>query len=87
MTAVVAGWELAPFERPSAAEPIIRPDLASVFDCPMRGRLVRGDATHTFNPAAVVWEGKVWLLYRAEDDIGRGIGEYTSRLGLAVSEN
>lgn len=29
----------------------------------------------------------MWLLYRAEDDIGRGIGGYTSRLGLAVSDD
>ena len=81
------GWELGPFDRPANAAPIIRPDPASVFDCPMRGRPVRWEASHTFNPAAVVRDGRVWLLYRAEDDIGHGIGGYTSRLGLAVSDD
>ncbi len=52
----------------------------------MRGQPVRWEATHTFNPAAVR-EGRVWLPYRAEDDIGRGIGGYPSRPGLAVSED
>ena len=58
-----------------------------MFDCPMRGRPVRWEVTHTFNPAAVVREEKGWLLYRAEDDIGRGIGWYISRLGLAASKD
>ena len=84
---VPAGWELGPFVRPPDAAPVSRPDPAAGFDCPMRGRPVRWEATHTFNPAAVVRDGRVWLLYRAEDDIGRGIGGYTSRLGLAVSED
>ena len=53
----------------------------------MRGRPVRWEVTHTFNPAAVVREEKGWLLYRAEDDIGRGIGWYISRLGLAASKD
>ena len=53
----------------------------------MRGGPVRWEATHTFNPAAVVQDGKVYLLYRAEDDSGNRLGGYTSRLGLAVSED
>ena len=44
------------------------------------------EAMHTFNPAAVVRDGKVWVLYRAEDDSGAmAIGGHVSRLGLAVS--
>lgn len=81
-------WELGPFVRPSGdhINPIIRPDAATVFDCPMRGHPVHWEATHTFNPAAVVSGGKVALLYRAEDDSSKGgIGSYTSRLGLATS--
>lgn len=38
-----------------------------------------------FNPAAVVREGKVFLLFRAEDKIGKFAG--TSRIGLATSED
>jgi predicted GH43/DUF377 family glycosyl hydrolase len=47
---------------------------------------VRWEALHTFNPAAVVRDGKVFVLYRAEDDSGdMKIGGHTSRLGLAES--
>jgi predicted GH43/DUF377 family glycosyl hydrolase len=78
-------WAIGPFTRPKNAQPVITPNPASVFDCPMRKEPVHWEATHTFNPAAVVRDGKVYLLYRAEDDHGKGIGGYTSRLGLAVS--
>lgn len=79
-------WAIAPFTRPPNAAPIITPRPESVFDCPMRDTSVRWEAKHTFNPAAVVKDGKIVVLYRAEDDSGSGIGGYTSRLGMAVSE-
>jgi len=81
-------WAIGPFRRPADAQPVIKPDPASVFDCPMRKVPVHWEATHTFNPAAVVKDGKIYVLYRAEDDSGKGkIGSYTSRIGLAVSED
>ncbi len=80
-------WCVGPFTRPPEAKPIIKPDPASVFNCPMRKIPVHWEAAHTFNPAAVVKDGKIYVLYRAEDDLGHGIGGYTSRLGLAVSED
>jgi predicted GH43/DUF377 family glycosyl hydrolase len=72
------------FVRPSN-QPIIQPKPVSIFNCPMRHKQIHWESTHTFNPAAVVKDGKVWLLYRAEDDQGSGIGGFTSRLGLASS--
>jgi predicted GH43/DUF377 family glycosyl hydrolase len=49
---------------------------------------VHWEALHTFNPAAVVRDGKVYVLYGAEDDSGAmAIGGHVSRLGLAVSED
>ena len=46
------------------------------------------EALHTFNPAAIVRDGKVYVLYRAEDNSGTmQIGMHTSRLGLAESED
>ena len=81
-------WALGPFRRTADAMPIISPDVTSVFDCPMRGESVRWEALHAFNPAAVVKDGKVYLLYRAEDDFGEmAISAHTSRLGLAVSDD
>jgi len=45
------------------------------------------EAKDVFNPAAVVKDGKVYLLYRAEDCTGPGEWNGTSRIGLAVSED
>jgi len=81
-------WALGPFVRPPNAQPVIRPKPESVFDCPMRKETVHWEASHTFNPAAVVKDGKIHVLYRAEDDSsGGGIGSFTSRIGLAVSDD
>jgi len=80
-----ADWRLGPFVRPSEA-PVITPRPGSLFDDPLAGKPVRWEALHTFNPAAVVRNGKIYVLYRAEDDSGEmRIGMHTSRLGLAES--
>lgn len=80
-------WRLGPFIR-IASEPLIRPDPRAVFDCPMRKRPVHWMAAHTFNPASVVKDGKMVVLFRAEDDPDeRVIGFHTSRLGYASSND
>ncbi|ADU51644.1 glycosidase related protein [Thermaerobacter marianensis DSM 12885] len=45
------------------------------------------EAKDVFNPAAVVKDGRVYLLYRAEDHTGPGQWNGTSRIGLAVSDD
>jgi predicted GH43/DUF377 family glycosyl hydrolase len=83
-----AKWMLGPFTRPEHAQAVITARPASVFTDPILGKPVHWEALHTFNPAAVVLDGKVYVLYRAEDDSGTmQIGMHTSRLGLAVSED
>jgi beta-1,2-mannosidase len=78
-------WQLGPFSRPVTA-PVITPNRESLFRDPVSGKVVRWEALHTFNPAAIVLNGKVYVLYRAEDDTGEmQIGLHTSRLGLAES--
>ncbi|HVJ07640.1 MAG TPA: glycoside hydrolase family 130 protein [Acidisarcina sp.] len=63
-----------------------RPD--SLFNDPIRKAPVQWEALHTFNPGAVVRQGKVYVLYRAEDNTGElAIGGHTSRLGLAESSD
>ncbi|HKW42454.1 MAG TPA: glycoside hydrolase family 130 protein, partial [Gemmatimonadales bacterium] len=58
------------------------------FRSPMNDSVVAWEEYATFNPAAVVKDGKVYLLYRAEDASGeRQIGRHTSRLGLAGSSD
>ena len=65
---------------------MIAPRPESVFPDPNTHKSVHWEAAHTFNPAAVVRGGRVWMLYRAEDDSGKAaIGGHTSRLGLASS--
>jgi len=67
---------------------VITPNPASSFDDPIRHIPVHWEALHTFNPAAIVRNGKVYVLYRAEDDSGEmQIGMHTSRLGLAESSD
>lgn len=80
------GWMLGPFVRPVPAAPVIVANPKATFFDPIRKAQVHWEAKHTFNPAAVVRDGEIHVLYRAEDDTGaKGIGQHTSRLGLAVS--
>jgi predicted GH43/DUF377 family glycosyl hydrolase len=60
-----------------------RPDVS--FRCPLSNETVAWAAKDVFNPGAVVADGKVCLLVRAEDTVGPWLG--TSRLGLATSED
>ena len=79
-------WMFGPFEKPAPVNPIIAPNGAATFLSPMDDSVVRWEELATFNPAAVVKDGKVYVLYRAEDASGkREIGFHTSRLGLAES--
>ncbi len=81
-------WAIGPFERPADAQPVIRPNPDSVFFCPMRQRNISWEKLHTFNPAAVVRDGLINVMYRAEDDTGEmKVGGHTSRGGLAVTAN
>ena len=76
--ALAGDWQLLPFIKSDAVNPILAPQAESEFECPLYGR-VRWEESHVFNPAAVVRDGKVWLIYRAQDRTG------VSRLGLAWS--
>lgn len=74
------------FRRLPDARPILGPDKDAVFRCPMREAPVRWRALHAFNPAAVVHDDAVYMLFRAEDDSGTmTIGGHSSRIGLARS--
>lgn len=75
---------IGPFQRP-VAQPVIMPDTSLVFFCPMHGDLRYWAANHTFNPAAIVFQDQIHLLFRAEDGVGDTIGAYTSRIGRATS--
>lgn len=81
-------WEIGPFTRPAVGNPVIAPRPESKFIDPVLNAPAHWEALHTFNPAAIVRQGKVYVLYRAEDDSGSmEIGGHTSRLGLAESQD
>ena len=79
-------WELGPFLKADAANPILSPQNTT-FDDPMQKRPIAWEQDNVFNPAAAVRDGKICLLYRAEDDSGNGVGGHTSRVGLAQSRD
>ena len=72
-------WAWADFQRPENTNPIVSPDTTNLFYCPMRQDSVAWEAGDTFNPAATIYDGKVVVLYRAEDNSAVGIGSRTSR--------
>lgn len=76
-------WTLIPFVKVDSVNPIIEPVDTTMFLCPVRDELVAWEAKDVFNPAAVVREGKIFMLYRAEDRVGKLLG--TSRIGIAES--
>jgi predicted GH43/DUF377 family glycosyl hydrolase len=81
-------WAIGPFTRPATGNPVITPQPASKFTDPIAKKPIAWEALHTFNPAAIVRNGKVFVLYRAEDNTGAmEIGMHTSRLGLAESSD
>ena len=81
-------WMLGPFERPEDAKPIIQSDSATVFQDPMSGEEVAWRSKATFNPAAIVKDDQIHVLYRAEQDRRTdSIGGHTSRIGLAISKD
>jgi predicted GH43/DUF377 family glycosyl hydrolase len=83
-----ANWEIGRFTRPASGNPVIVPRPESTFIDPILKKPVHWEILHTFNPAAIVRDGKVYVLYRAEDDSGAmAIGGHTSRLGLAESQD
>lgn len=79
-------WVLGPFVRPEGSEPLIEPSERT-FNCPMQGAQVKWEVGDVFNPAAVIGpDGRMAVLYRAEDTSGHGIGKRTSRIGLATCD-
>lgn len=77
-------WMLTSFVKQDSANPCLTPGTGSFTD-PILKKNIPWENKDVFNPAAAVRNGKVYLLYRAEDTIGRFAG--TSRIGLATSDD
>ncbi|HEX3384036.1 MAG TPA: glycoside hydrolase family 130 protein, partial [Mucilaginibacter sp.] len=77
-------WALLPFEKIDSVNPILKPGTGSFTD-PIRKTIVHWEEKDVFNPAVVKKDNKIYMLYRAQDKIGKPAG--TSRIGLAVSSD
>ncbi len=75
-------WALLPFTKVDSVNPILTPGEGRFTD-PILHREIAWEEKDVFNPAAVVKDGKVFLLYRAQDRVGHPAG--TSRIGVASS--
>ena len=69
------------FVKVDSLNPILRPTVNQEFDCPVSKTKVQWEERNVLNPSAVVKDGKVYLIYRAQDK------NMTSRLGLAISDD
>jgi predicted GH43/DUF377 family glycosyl hydrolase len=81
----IPDWGLGPFVRDDGADHI-GPRPESAFPCPVTGKVIPWENKDILAPSAVVKDGQVFLLYRAEDR-SRGESWGTSRIGLAVSSD
>lgn len=84
---VLPSWAFGGFKRPANINPVISPDSTTKFLDPVLNKYVGWESNDTFNPAATIINGKIVVLYRAEDKSGVGIGFRTSRLGYAASND
>lgn len=75
-------WALLPFVKIDSLNPILAPGKGSYLD-PILKKNILWENKDVFNPAIVNRNGKIYMLYRAQDTIGKPGG--TSRIGLAVS--
>ncbi|WP_218331181.1 MULTISPECIES: glycoside hydrolase family 130 protein [Hydrotalea] len=71
-------WALLPFTKANAYNPILLPGKLAFTD-PVTQTKVFWEAAHVFNPAMIVKNDSVFMLYRAQDSAG------TSRIGMAIS--
>lgn len=74
-------WAILNFIKVDSLNPILQPTATQRFNCPISSKLVFWEARNVLNPSAIIKDGKVYLIYRAQDS------NMTSRIGLAVSED
>ena len=79
-------WMLGPFARPENAQPVLEKNASSSFKDPITNKTAHWESMATFNPAAIVKNDSIFVLYRAEEKLGeKEIGGHRSRIGMAIS--
>ena len=77
-----SNWALLNFEKIDSSNPVLVPGTNEFID-PISKKSIAWEAKDVFNPAIVVKNDSIFMLYRAQDKIGLPGG--TSRIGLATS--
>lgn len=72
------------FQKPEE-NPVLSADSTYTFICPIKNEMIQWQKADVFNPAAIVKDNKIHLLFRAEDDPSAILSGRTSRIGLATS--
>ena len=74
-------WAFSEFVKADSINPILNPSSNLEFTDPITEKATKWEERNVLNPTAVVKDGKVYLMYRAQDING------TSRIGMAVSDD
>jgi len=74
-------WAFPYFTKVDDLNPILTPEHSQEFIDPITNSIAYWEERNVLNPTAVVRNGKVYMLYRAQDQSG------TSRIGMAVSDD
>ena len=74
-------WAFHEFTKVDSINPILNPSSDLTFTDPIMASSSKWEERNVLNPTAVVKDGKVFLMYRAQDLNG------TSRIGMAVSDD
>ena len=68
-------WDFKSFYKP-AENPVLKADSTFTFTDPITKEIVRWQKADVFNPAAIVKDNKVYLLFRSEDNPAAILGRY-----------
>lgn len=74
-------WAFSEFVKVDSINPIINPSSQLEFNDPIKNVSIKWEERNVLNPTAVIKDGKVYLMYRAQDING------TSRIGMAISDD
>ncbi|MCX8019415.1 MAG: glycoside hydrolase family 130 protein [Chitinophagaceae bacterium] len=72
-------WHISAIEKADSVNPILVPDSSLIWRDKITGKPIRWMSRNVLNPASVVHNDTLFLLFRAQDSSG------TSRIGLAYS--
>jgi len=79
-------WDFQTLSKPEE-NPVLKADSTFTFVCPVTQEITQWQKADVFNPAAIVKDEKIHMLFRAEDNPDAILGGRTSRIGLAYSED